>query len=419
MDLKEMIEERLLDKNGNPSRIRNPKNADLISEIVKTVGVNDVKTAVYMVYHGVPQKMCEFCGRGTQIRNFQLGFVSRWCSPKCRDSDPVYLSEFKESLKKVDKKAANEVRRQNALKKYGVDHWGKTEEGRRILSERNQRADLEEADRRRRQTNLERYGVEYPMQLEENRIKASETLMERYGITNPNYSEEFTRRKIQTNLERYGAEWPAQNPEVYAKTIKTTIERYGVPNANQSDEIRERIEQTCLERYGSKTFLTSQQFMDEYGYTPTSRAETTMAGLITSLGLEWEKTRSIIAPYEIDIWIPDHRLGIEVNGLFWHSEEAGNRNRWSHWWKTVLVRNTGGHLIHFTDQEILKNPDWCLEVVERNIRKEYPEGDLDLNLYPPVLRGWVEIVPPRPFQNDGKRIGVGDRTYWDVGLMRK
>ena len=33
------------------------------------------------------------------------------------------------------------------------------------------------------------------------------------------------------------------------------------------------------------------------------------------------RTRQVIAPKEIDIWFPDQKLGIEFNGLYWHSED--------------------------------------------------------------------------------------------------
>lgn len=31
-------------------------------------------------------------------------------------------------------------------------------------------------------------------------------------------------------------------------------------------------------------------------------------------------TRSIIPPLELDVWVPSQQLGIELNGIFWHSE---------------------------------------------------------------------------------------------------
>jgi hypothetical protein len=41
---------------------------------------------------------------------------------------------------------------------------------------------------------------------------------------------------------------------------------------------------------------------------------------LTTLGIPFEaNTRSVIPPKELDIWIPEHNLAIEFNGIYWHS----------------------------------------------------------------------------------------------------
>ena len=44
-------------------------------------------------------------------------------------------------------------------------------------------------------------------------------------------------------------------------------------------------------------------------------------------------TKEVIFPYELDIYIPDKKIAIEYNGLFWHSEQTGkdknyHKNKW-------------------------------------------------------------------------------------------
>lgn len=52
-----------------------------------------------------------------------------------------------------------------------------------------------------------------------------------------------------------------------------------------------------------------------------SRGETEIVEWLRSLGETVElRRRDIIAPQEIDIWLPEHRLGIEHDGLYYHSE---------------------------------------------------------------------------------------------------
>jgi hypothetical protein len=67
-----------------------------------------------------------------------------------------------------------------------------------------------------------------------------------------------------------------------------------------------------------------------------------------------ENSRDIINPYEIDIFIPDQNIGIEFNGIYWHSEEAGTPIKY-HLNKTKLCEEKGIRLIHiFEDEWVFK-----------------------------------------------------------------
>lgn len=54
--------------------------------------------------------------------------------------------------------------------------------------------------------------------------------------------------------------------------------------------------------------------------------------------------RTILHGREIDIWIPSWRIGIEYNGLWFHS--ASSKSREYHLWKTVEAERSGVRLIH-------------------------------------------------------------------------
>lgn len=60
--------------------------------------------------------------------------------------------------------------------------------------------------------------------------------------------------------------------------------------------------------------------------------------------------RNLIAPKEIDIYMPDKLLAIEYNGLFWHSEKAGCFSDY-HLEKTNKCREKGIRLIHIYENE--------------------------------------------------------------------
>lgn len=85
---------------------------------------------------------------------------------------------------------------------------------------------------------------------------------------------------------------------------------------------------------------------------------------ITSFKI-YRNTKSIITPMELDIFIPEKNLAIELDGLYWHSEQCLKQRiknpRTYHLKKTKLCEENGIRLIHiFEDewvhkQEIVKN----------------------------------------------------------------
>ena len=77
---------------------------------------------------------------------------------------------------------------------------------------------------------------------------------------------------------------------------------------------------------------------------------------IKSLGVELvENDKSIIKPYELDIYIPEYKLAIEFNGLYWHSELFVDSNY--HLNKTKLCEANGVRLIHVFEDEWLYKKD--------------------------------------------------------------
>jgi hypothetical protein len=61
-------------------------------------------------------------------------------------------------------------------------------------------------------------------------------------------------------------------------------------------------------------------------------------------------TRKYISPNEIDIFLPELNIGIEYNGLYWHSEKAG-KDRNYHIDKTLQVKKQNIFLIHIFSDE--------------------------------------------------------------------
>jgi G:T-mismatch repair DNA endonuclease (very short patch repair protein) len=99
-------------------------------------------------------------------------------------------------------------------------------------------------------------------------------------------------------------------------------------------------------------------------HSGTSVQEQELATFVKSLGLTiLENDRTIIKPYEIDIVVPELKIGIEYNGLYWHSEQAG-KSKTYHLDKLNKATEAGYRLIQIFENEWTHKK----EIVKNRIR---------------------------------------------------
>ena len=87
-----------------------------------------------------------------------------------------------------------------------------------------------------------------------------------------------------------------------------------------------------------------------------------------------ENDRSIIAPKELDVYIPEKNFAIEYNGLYWHSE-AQDKGQSYHLNKTKMCMNKGIRLLHIYENEWRDKQDICKSMIASALgiyeRKEF------------------------------------------------
>ena len=80
------------------------------------------------------------------------------------------------------------------------------------------------------------------------------------------------------------------------------------------------------------------------------KAEKDIFNFIINLNINAElKNRTMLDKYELDIFIPEHNLAIEFDGLYWHSERFKKNDY--HVNKTNLCKDKGIQLIHIFEDE--------------------------------------------------------------------
>lgn len=90
--------------------------------------------------------------------------------------------------------------------------------------------------------------------------KASETMKNKYGITNAMYSDKFKENLKQTIINKYDCENVFQNEIIKEKIKQDNLVKYGVESYTQTQECKDKKEKTCLIRYGETNHMKTKKY---------------------------------------------------------------------------------------------------------------------------------------------------------------
>jgi len=228
----------------------------------------------------------------------------------------------------------NEKVKKTSIAKYGVDHFSKSINFREKVSK----------------TNLDKFGYENPF-MDSERIKS--IFRDKYGVEHPSQVSEFYDKVKQTNIERTGYESQLSSPVIREKIKKTNNELYGSNSPMQSDLIRDckitnnsnyiKYVDNKVSLFKCDNNLDHYFYIDSSSYHNRLRSNLKLCTVCNPIGdsrsiKEDELYRFILSIYkgevvksyrdklEIDIYLPEIKLGFEFNGLYWHSEKLKDKN---------------------------------------------------------------------------------------------
>lgn len=291
--------------------------------------------------------------------------------PICRYESCNHISKFDKN-RYTSGCCKDHTRRITNIEKYGYEHnWEIGTSSREKYEE----------------TMQEKYGAKHTLSSAQLRKKVEITNNEKYGCDNVFQSEDIKEKIKQSNLEKYGVENPQQCRTIKEKTIITLmsnieainatrkitlLNRYGIENINQigkrewfefkkksEEELKAYFEKKSLEEitreFGVSDYPVRQLHNELFGKTSQMRMETSLINYIKKILPDTEiikNTRKLIPPLEIDLYVPDKKIAIEFNGVYWHTECVGKDNKY-HLNKTNLCESKGVRLLHITDKEWL------------------------------------------------------------------
>lgn len=105
-----------------------------------------------------------------------------------------------------------------------------------------------------------------------------------------------------------------------------------------------------------------KEFNENKRITGISIYEDEIANLLKDNNISFIKnTYQVIKPKELDIYIPEKKIAIEFNGLYWHTTEYINKNQ--HLEKTELCNKKNIRLIHIFEDDWLQKRDICESII--------------------------------------------------------
>ena len=229
-------------------------------------------------------------------------------------------------------------------------------------------------------TNIERYGAENPFQSDQIKSKIRATNIKRYGVENPgqidaNKQDRFKKMR-ETCVSKYGVEFAFHNDKGKNKSVE--VRRSSMfDRINGFDTVEPLFDynnfNSILDRLSWKCLECGKEFQDNLisGKTPrcpschppmstgTSQLEQELQDFLES-HIAIERNRMFIKDdkrYELDVYMPSKNIGVEFNGLWWHSELAG-KDRGYHLEKSEwFEQNFGMQVIHVFENEWLAKRD--------------------------------------------------------------
>ena len=176
------------------------------------------------------------------------------------------------------------------------------------------KSNRKELNERTRNTCLERYnGIGLASQ--ELTEKYNETMLLKYGHTNPSQVKEIQEKTKQTNLKKYGAENVYGSDLIIQKIKETNLERYNETSWTKSKEGRKFLKNLTNSQYKDKQYKTKKKNNSFNTSKIENKLELELKEIFPDLETQY---KSELYPFNCDFYIPSLDLYIEYNGSWTH-----------------------------------------------------------------------------------------------------
>lgn len=271
-----------------------------------------------------------------------------------------FSNEVIERLKNVSQETKNKAKekaRETFLKHYGVDNIFKNKE---YIQERfkekynvNNPSLLQEVKNKKKNSFQKHYGVDCSFQASEVKNKIKQTLLNKYGVTNPGKSKELLEKSARTRIkkglqyepflvDKFLSQWNKERKPT-VEDFKQFINLSNVTNAHK--------------------MVASSGLKDNFAIKQ-SYLENVVEDFLKQNDIRYEKhNREVIKPQELDFYLPDYKVALEVNDIWTHNSSQGYYNNEPkpldyHFKKTMKCNEKDIRLIHLFEPYIISEKKW-------------------------------------------------------------
>jgi hypothetical protein len=223
---------------------------------------------------------------------------------------------------------------------------------------------------KRKQTCFGHYGVEHQLNSPEIKNKLKETI-KKHNNQDPFRLNRIQNKYKKTSLERYGFENAAQSKKIHGKSVINKRKNFFENVLTQKEFLNEfemlftfeEYKGTAKQKYKFKhkkcgcifnAWIKDGQIPKCPKCSPPnnqSQYEIEIRKFLTEYTNNIiTNSKSIIQPYELDIYLPDYNLAIEFNGIYWHGESQG-KDQYYHIDKSKKCWEKKINLIHIFEDE--------------------------------------------------------------------
>lgn len=264
-------------------------------------------------------------------------------------------------------------------------------------------------------TTQERYGNPHFLQSEAGQTKLKKLLKEKYGSENPYKNEEYKKNHIdkmtKTCLDKYGVEYILQDPnrqEEFEQKRKETR----IKNGQLMYDGKNMVELAKERDFALTTFY---QLVQQFGLDYAIRSEkhhTNLELIIKNMldRLDIKYTTGFSVGKRIaDFYLPDYKIIIEADGLYWHSDRIIKNYR-HHLDRKQAFTDAGFVSLFFREDEILEKRFIIESIILNKVNKSIRIGARECEIKE------ISKKLGKKFLLDNHLMGIGQGRFF--GLLK-